>query len=54
MFALFGRKSAPEARPFVPLWLQGESEAGGFVRGYQAQLIGPMAVSRPKSISLTI
>ena len=26
----FGRKSAPEVRPFVPVWLQGEGEAGGF------------------------
>jgi HK97 family phage portal protein len=34
----FGRKSAPEVRPFVPVWLQGEAEAGGFVRGYEAQL----------------
>ena len=33
-----GRKSAPEARPYVPVWLQGEGEAGGFVRSYQAQL----------------
>ena len=34
----FGRKAAPAARPLVPLWLQGEGEAGGIVRGYQAQL----------------
>ncbi|MDP9422879.1 MAG: hypothetical protein M3Q19_08615 [Pseudomonadota bacterium] len=34
----FGRKSAPEVRPFVPVWLQGEAETGGFVRGYEAQL----------------
>ena len=34
----FGRKSVPEVRPFVPVWLQGEGEAGGFVRGYEAQL----------------
>ena len=34
----FGRKSAPEVRPFVPVWLQGEGEAGGFARGYEAQL----------------
>ena len=27
-----------QVRPFVPDWLQGEAEAGGFVRGYQAQL----------------
>ena len=29
----FGRKSAPEVRPFVPVWLQGEADAGGFARG---------------------
>jgi hypothetical protein len=34
----FGRKSAPETRPFVPVWLQGESETGNFPRGYEAQL----------------
>ena len=34
----FGRKSAPEARPLVPAWLQGEGDTGGFARGYQAQL----------------
>ena len=34
----FGRKSAPEARPFVPAWLQGEAVSGGFARGYEAQL----------------
>jgi hypothetical protein len=28
-----GRKSAPELRPFVPAWLTGEAETGGFVRG---------------------
>lgn len=39
MLGWFGRKGAPEVRPFVPVWLQGESvEAGGFVRGYEAQL----------------
>jgi HK97 family phage portal protein len=38
MFAWFGRKSAPETRPYVPVWLQGEGEAGGFARGYEAQL----------------
>ena len=26
----FGRKAAPPARPFVPAWLQGEGDAGGF------------------------
>ena len=34
----FGRKSAPERQAFVPAWLQGEGEQGGFARGYQAQL----------------
>jgi len=35
----FGRKSAaPAAKPFVPAWLQGETETGGFARGYEAQL----------------
>jgi hypothetical protein len=34
----FGRKSAPEARPFVPAWLSAEGEQGGFARGYEAQL----------------
>ena len=34
MLGWFGRKSAPERRPFVPVWLQGEGEAGGFVRGF--------------------
>ena len=38
MLGWFGRKSAPERRPFLPVWLQGEGETGGFVRGYQAQL----------------
>jgi len=38
MFQWFGRKAVEPARPFVPVWLQGESEAGGFVRGYEAQL----------------
>jgi hypothetical protein len=33
MFGWFGRKSAPELRPFVPAWLTGEAETGGFVRG---------------------
>jgi len=40
MFQWFGRKAAEPARPFVPVWLQGESEAGGFVRGVEgAQLL---------------
>lgn len=34
----FGRKAAEPVRPFVPAWLAGEAETGGFVRGYQAQL----------------
>ena len=38
MFRSFGRKSAPERHPLVPAWLQGEGEAGGHVRGYEAQL----------------
>jgi HK97 family phage portal protein len=32
------RKSAPERQMFVPAWLTGEGEQGGFARGYQAQL----------------
>src|ERR1700741_520282 len=39
MFGLFGRKSAPERQPYVPVWLTGEDDAGGFARGYEAQLI---------------
>lgn len=38
MFGWFGRKAAEPVRPFVPVWLQGEGEVGGFVRGYEAQL----------------
>jgi len=34
----FGRKSLEPVRPFIPAWLAGESEQGGFVRGYAAQL----------------
>jgi hypothetical protein len=34
----FGRKAAEPLRAFVPAWLQGEGEAGGFARGYEAQL----------------
>ena len=34
----FGRKSVPEVRPFVPVWLHGEGEQSGFARGYGAQL----------------
>ncbi|HET9335122.1 MAG TPA: phage portal protein [Sphingomicrobium sp.] len=34
----FGRKAVEPARPYVPAWLQGEAEAGGFARGYEAQL----------------
>lgn len=33
MFGWFGRKSAPEVRPFVPAWLTGEANSGAFVRG---------------------
>lgn len=33
-----GRKAAEPVRPLVPVWLTGEAETGGFVRGYQAQL----------------
>jgi hypothetical protein len=29
----FGRKSVPGVRPFVPAWLTGEGEGGGFARG---------------------
>lgn len=38
MFGWFGRKAAEPVRPFVPAWLTGEGEAGGFARGYEAQL----------------
>jgi hypothetical protein len=31
----FGRKAAEPERPFVPVWLQGDGEAGGFVRGIE-------------------
>jgi len=34
----FGRKSAPEVRPYVPVWLAGETNSGEFVRGYRARL----------------
>jgi len=34
----FGRKSAPEVRPCVPVWLAGEADSGEFVRGYRARL----------------
>ena len=34
----FGRKSAPEVRPYVPVWLAGETDTGDFVRGYRARL----------------
>src|SRR3954470_10882171 len=33
----FGRKSAPDARPFVPAWLTSESAEEGFARSYSAQ-----------------
>jgi hypothetical protein len=32
----FGRKSAPDARPFVPAWLNTEQQPG-FARSYDAQ-----------------
>ncbi len=38
MLGWFGRKSAPEVRPFVPVWLAGEAVSGDFVRGYRARL----------------
>jgi hypothetical protein len=38
MLGWFGRKSGPERQAFVPAWLSGEGEQGGFARGYQAQL----------------
>src|SRR5262245_25913954 len=38
MFDWFGRKGAPEMRPFVPVWLAGEEASGEFVRGYRARL----------------
>ena len=31
----FGRKSAPERQPYVPVWLQGEGEQGGDARGIE-------------------
>lgn len=34
----FGRKSVEPTRPFVPAWLQGDSDSGRLVRGYSAQL----------------
>jgi len=34
----FGRKAVEPVRPFLPAFLAGEAEAGGFARGYQAQL----------------
>ena len=35
MFGLFGRKSASERQLFVPTWLTGEGEQGGFARGIE-------------------
>jgi hypothetical protein len=32
----FGRKSAPDVRPFVPAWLSAEGQPG-FARSYDAQ-----------------
>ncbi len=51
MFGWFGRKSAPETRPFVPAWLQGEGEAAGFVRAIEGARVldrtsGQMMVRR--------
>ena len=33
----FGRKAAPDVRPFVPAWLQNDAAEVGFARSYQAQ-----------------
>ena len=33
----FGRKSAPDARPFVPAWLQSNAAEEGFARSYSEQ-----------------
>ena len=33
----FGRKSAPDARPFVPAWLQSDAAEVGFARSYSEQ-----------------
>src|SRR5919112_29821 len=33
----FGRKAAPDARPFVPAWLQSDATEVGFARSYQAR-----------------
>ncbi len=38
MLGWLGRKSAPEVRPYVPVWLAGEADSGEFVRGYRARL----------------
>ena len=38
MFGLFGRKSGPAVRPYVPVWIHGEAHEAGFARGYEAQL----------------
>jgi len=37
MFEWLWRKAAPEKPAFVPAWLAGEGDRGGFARGYQAQ-----------------
>jgi hypothetical protein len=47
----FGRKSAPERQAFVPAWLQGEGEQGGFARGYQAQLDEVYPVANPVGLA---
>src|SRR4051794_32503768 len=52
MFGWFGRKSVEPARPFVPVWLQGESgKAGSFARGIEGARVldrtsGQMMVRR--------
>jgi len=33
----FGRKAAPDARPFVPAWLQNDAAVEGFARSYSEQ-----------------
>jgi hypothetical protein len=35
----FGRKSAPDARPFVPAWLTNESTEEGFARSADAFVV---------------
>ena len=33
----FGRKAAPDARPFVPAWLQSDATEVGFARSFHEQ-----------------